>query len=69
MITTKENLLEKLTELQDDNGRLERMIEKLQYQIKVLQHVFITAGITVKVSGEIKESVVVFDGDFAIFIV
>lgn len=63
MIELKENLQQKLAQLEDDKQRLERMIERLQYQVKVLQGVFITAGITVKTDGDIRESVVIFDGE------
>ena len=61
MIDVKENLQAKLIQLEDDNSRLERMVERLQEQVKVLQGVFITAGIVIKSTGEIKESVVIFD--------
>ncbi len=57
------DLKERLLELEDNSEDLYRQIDRLKYQIKTLQHVFITAGITVKRDGEIAEGIVMFDGE------
>ena len=57
------SLKDKLTEMEDENAELWRQVDRLKYQIKTLQHVFITAGITIKRDGQIAEGIVMFDGE------
>ncbi len=59
----RRNLKEELLRLEDWNLELERQLDRIRYQIKTLQHVFITAGITIKRDGEIAEGIVMFDGE------
>ena len=59
----RRNLKEELLRLEDWNLELERQLDRVRYQIKTLQHVFITAGITIKRDGEIAEGIVMFDGE------
>ena len=56
-------LRDNLDRLEDWNLELERQLDRVRYQIKTLQHVFITAGITIKRDGEIAEGIVMFDGE------
>jgi hypothetical protein len=57
------SLKDKLTEIEDENAELWRQVDRLKYQIKTLQQVFITAGITIKRDGQIAEGIVMFDGE------
>lgn len=59
----RNQLKEKLERIEDRNQELERQLDRVRYQIKTLQHVFITAGITIKRDGQIAEGIVMFDGE------
>jgi hypothetical protein len=62
MRSTKQDLIRKIHSF-EANAAWKWQIERLQSEVSMLKNVLIDAGILINVKGEIKETVIVVDGE------